>query len=452
MAYNKFSLYVTLRVMLIAMTIILIVYLAFFSEKYITMTLVGLILIYQIYALNNYVAVTNRKLSRFLESIQYADFSAGFNKDIKLNNSFEELNTAFSSVINAFQKIRMEGEENLRYLDTVVQHVGTGLLAIDGHGKVELINNASKKILGLPYLQNINHLPASLSMLKESFLSLKPGEGAINKVSIGDNEQQVVVNATEFKMRGKVFKLITIQNIQQELDNKELEAWQNLTRVLRHEIMNSVTPISSLSSFAVNLLESEWQDRTKASEITVETLEDLHESLKTIERRCAGLIQFVNGYRHFSRIPTPEFQVFQVKEFLQRVVQLMQAETSKTNQQLKLIVEPEDLSLDADPVLLEMVLINLVKNAFEALENQADPQVLLKAYVDHNNKINIQVEDNGPGIAPEAMEKVFIPFFTTKKGGSGIGLSWSRQIMNLHKGSISVQSIPNQMTSFTLRF
>jgi two-component system, NtrC family, nitrogen regulation sensor histidine kinase NtrY len=452
MAYNKFSIYIALRVAFIAINISLILYLGFFSEKYITITLLSIILIYQIYALQEYVAVTNKKLSRFLESIKYADFSAGFNKDIKLNSSFEELNTAFSTVISAFQKIRMEGEENLRYLDTVVQHVATGLIAIDTGGKVELINNSAKKILGLPYLQNIHHLPSGLSMLQQSILHLRPGESAINKISNGENEQQVVVNATEFKMRGKLFKLITIQNIQQELDNKELEAWQNLTRVLRHEIMNSVTPISSLSSFSVNLLEEEWKDRTKANEITVETLEDLHESLKTIERRCAGLIQFVNGYRHFSRIPTPEFQVFGVKEFLKRVVQLMQAESSKTNQQIKLLVEPENLELNADQVLLEMVVINLVKNAFESLEKQENPLVLLTAFVDQNNKINIQVEDNGPGIAPEAVEKVFIPFFTTKKGGSGIGLSWSRQIMNLHKGSISLQSIPNQKTVFTLRF
>lgn len=452
MGFKNFRLTIIFRLVLLTLSLSTVLYLFQFEDKYITVTLLCFLVIYQVYDLFIYVDHTNKKLKRFFESIRYADFSSNFTYDNTLGKSFKELNEAFTEVINAFQKIRLESEENLLYLNTVVQHVAVGLIAYDQNGKIELINNAAKKLLKVTFLRNIGQLGMTDKVLEDVLKGLKTGENVMIKVGGPQNERQVVMNATEFRLRGKNYKLVSIQDIQNELDNKELEAWQNLTRVLRHEIMNSVTPIASLSSFAIDLLDSEWKNKNTTTGLQVETVQDIWESLETIEKRCQSLINFVEGYRSFTSIPSPIFQWLLVEDMLKRVMQLLQADRKSYNVGLECKVLQDGLKLYADQNLVEMVLINLLKNAFQALENSPEGLVEVRAFNGADNHVIIQVEDNGPGIIPEALEKIFIPFYTTKKGGSGIGLSWSRQILNLHKGTLTIQSKPGHGTVFTLHF
>jgi len=281
---------------------------------------------------------------------------------------------------------------------------------------------------------------------------MKPKESSLVKVENNSEVLHLALYATEFKLGGQKFSLVSIQNIHSELEEREMDAWQKIIRVLTHEIMNSITPIASLASTINELVKESYKDMSEEGEPDTEALGDIHQALQTIQKRSQGLLRFVDAYRNLTLIPKPNFQMFQIKELFARVEKLMQANFSNKAVKLNVSIEPESLELTADPGLIEQVLINLLLNALQAVETKKDAQIDLGARLDGRGKIIIQVSDNGPGIDKENLEKIFIPFFSTKEGGSGIGLSLSRQIMRLHKGTISVNSEPNVHTVVTLLF
>jgi Signal transduction histidine kinase involved in nitrogen fixation and metabolism regulation len=245
--------------------------------------------------------------------------------------------------------------------------------------------------------------------------------------------------------------LITLQNIQTELQKQELEAWQNLTRVLRHEIMNSITPISSLTSTLREILDQDLVKKDEHYELKNEGADDLREGLNTIENRSKGLIKFIDAYREYTSLPQPKIQTVKLKDLIDKVTQLMRPEMKKTTIEFFYHCESEYLTIQADEEMIMQVLINLVKNAMEALTQNANGKIeLLGKY--SGDAVIIEVADNGHGIIPEAINRVFVPFFTTKKTGSGIGLALSRQIMQLHNGTLTVQSEPDVKTVFSLKF
>ena len=441
------------RVVLLGATIYFFFYLLSQTTYYATLVIVGGVILYQIYALIHYVERTNRDLTRFLQAIRYEDFSQSFT-GAGLGASFNALKAAFTEVLDAFRQTRSEKEEHYRYLQTVVQHVGVGLICFQPEGNVELMNTAAQRLLKTGQLRNINALRSFSADLVDALFRLKPGERALVKVEEDGEQLQLAVYAAELRMRGQVFTLVSIQNIQSELEEREMEAWQNLIRVLTHEIMNSVTPIASLASTVHDLLTipNRSGHQELSEEIQTETISDIHDAIQTIERRSEGLLHFVNAYRKLTRIPKPDFQIFPVAELFARIQQLMLTEMVHRAVDFHVHVEPETLELTADPEQIEQVLINLLLNALQAMEGQPDPRIELVAQMDGRGRVLIQVRDNGPGIVEEVQEKIFIPFFTTKQDGSGIGLSLSRQIMRLHRGTISAQSKPNVETVFTLRF
>jgi nitrogen fixation/metabolism regulation signal transduction histidine kinase len=279
-------------------------------------------------------------------------------------------------------------------------------------------------------------------------MEVESGKSVLYK---GGADVLLTLQATELRIRGGNVKLITLQNIQTELQKQELEAWQNLTRVLRHEIMNSITPISSLTSTLREILDYDLTKKETHYELKQEGAEDLREGLATIEGRSKGLIKFIDAYREYTSVPQPKLKTILLKELIEKVSQLLKPEIKKTNIRFDSICESDYLTIQADAEMIEQVLINLVKNAMEALENNSNARITLKGlYAD--NAVLVEVTDNGPGIIPEAIERVFVPFFTTKKTGSGIGLALSRQIMQMHNGTLTVQSQPYVQTTFTLRF
>ena len=448
MVYKRFRLHCITRVLLLGATIYLFIYLLIHTTYYATVLVVGVITCYQIYALIHYVDRTNRDLARFLESIQYSDFSQTFTA-AGLGSSFDVLKSSFNRVLDDFRRARAEKEEHYRYLQTVVQHVGIGLISFQRNGDIELMNTAARRLLKITYpLSNIKSLERFNKPLVDTLFRLKPGERRSIRVQNNDEIMQLVIYATEFKLREQVLVLVSIQNIQSELEEKEMEAWQNLIRVLTHEIMNSVTPIASLASTAKDLLSDGQGSRTT----TDETISDVRDAVGTIQKRSQGLIHFVDTYRKLTRIPKPEFQIIPVVELFERIGQLMQGEMDNKGIGFQMNIDPKSLELTADSELIEQVVINLLLNAIEAVQDQTDPRVELTSGMDDRGRCFIQVSDNGPGILEEVQEKIFIPFFTTKPEGSGIGLSFSRQVMRLHKGTISVQSKPNFKTVFALRF
>ena len=441
MASKSFQLQCSGRVLLLGASLALFFYLLLHTAYRATPVVVGLAIAYQVYALIHYVGQTNRELSRFLLSIQHGDFSQTF-PATGAGASFDELRLAFNQVMDAFRLARAEKEEHLRYLQTVVQHVGVGLLAFRGDGSIELANTAAKRLLKRSVLRNLRDLePPALG---QSLLALKPGQKALLKPDAEGERVQLSVSATVFRLHEQEYTLVSLQNIHSELEEQELEAWQRLIRVLTHEIMNSITPITSLAATADGLL--------RQIPLSGDGLADAQEAVETIHRRSAGLLHFVEDYRQLTRLPAPRFQILSVREVGGRIEQLMRPQLAQAGIAFHLDITPESLEVTADPEQLEQVLINLLTNAIQALEGQPGGQIALRAHMDGRGKVLLEVADSGPGIVPEALEKVFIPFFTTKPNGSGIGLSLCQQIMRLHRGTISARSRPGEETVFALRF
>jgi two-component system, NtrC family, nitrogen regulation sensor histidine kinase NtrY len=448
MAFNDFRFRVAFRVVLIGITMALLIFMITRPNMVFAAGLTGFIIVGQLIELYRFSSQTNRKLTRFLESVKYSDFISGFTSDNKLGKSFRELNTAFNEVLEAFRKARSEKEEHWQYLNTVVQQVRTGIISFDADGNIQLINANAKRFIGSAAVKNMIELEGINPGLHKAINETDPGKSNLYK---SGTEFLLTIQATEIRIRGNIVKLYTLQNIQTELQKQELEAWQNLTRVLRHEIMNSITPISSLTSTLREILDHDLIKKEETYELKNEGAEDLREGLFTIENRSKGLIKFIDAYREYTSLPQPKIKTIRLKDLMDRVSQLLRTELKKTSVVFVPYCESEYITIQADEEMIEQVLINLIKNAIEALGDKPNGRVELNGKPVENGVI-IEVIDNGPGIIKEAIERVFVPFFTTKKTGSGIGLSLSRQIMQMHNGSLTVKSEPDVKTVFTLRF
>jgi two-component system nitrogen regulation sensor histidine kinase NtrY len=470
MVFKRFSLIVLLQTIVLCISAFVLIYLLTQTAFIATPFIVTLLIVAQIYSLVHYVQKTNREIARFFDSIKYSDFSQSFRSTIK-GSSFEELNNAFSKVIEEFRKTRSEKEEHYRYLQIVVQHIGIGLLAFTQDGNVELLNTATKRLLKVNNIKNISELSNISPTLVSALQDIKAGDKVLIKITTDNELSQLSIYATEFKLKESHYTLVSLTNIQSELEEREMEAWQNLIRVLTHEIMNSVTPIISLSSTASSMLDTsigENGDRETGTvdneslpsfpvtdlpsgKMNAESLQDIKVALDTISKRSEGLLHFVDNYRNLTRIPVPNFQIVKVAELFGRIEKLFLDRFHKKKIQFVCSVEPLNLELTADTDLIEQVIINLVMNSIKALSATVSPMIKLIGKVDERGETIIQVVDNGHGIPKELLEKIFIPFFTTHKDGSGIGLSLSRQIMRAHKGGITVHSIPDAETIFTLK-
>jgi len=474
MVFKRFSLIVLLRTIVLCISAFVLIYLLTQTAFIATPFIITLLIVAQIYSLVHYVQKTNREIARFFDSIKYSDFSQSFRSTIK-GSSFEELNNAFSKVIDEFKKTRSEKEEHYRYLQIVVQHIGIGLLAFTQDGNVELLNTATKRLLKVNNIKNIGELSNISPTLVSALQDIKAGDKVLIKITTDNELSQLSIYATEFKLKETHYTLVSLTNIQSELEEREMEAWQNLIRVLTHEIMDSVTPLVSLSSTASSLLDAttgehgdnditpdtETVDNESHSKqpvtnlpsvkINKESLQDIKDALDTISKRSEGLLHFVDNYRNLTRIPVPNFQIVKIAELFGRIEKLFSDRFREKKIQYVYSIEPQNLELTADPDLIEQVIINLVMNSIKALSATGSPMIKLIGKVDERGETIIQVVDNGHGIPEELLEKIFIPFFTTHKDGSGIGLSLTRQIMRAHKGGITVHSDPDTETIFTLK-
>lgn len=445
MVYRKLRIAIVIHSGLILLWAGLFSFVLFRTRLYAALVILGLLFVYQVSALARAVDRANRDLARFFQSVRYGDFTQAF-RGRDPDRSFRELHAALAEVMGAFRKARAEKEEQALYLRTVVQHIGIGLVVFEPDGEVDLVNDAARRLFKLVQLKNIRNLEDRHPALVKTLLGMKPRERALVKAEIGDEQLQLSLYATEFKLRGQEFRLVSIQDIRGELEEKEIEAWQKLIRVLTHEIMNSMTPISSLASTVQDLVAG-----APKAEVDAEAAKDIQAALRTIQKRSEGLLHFVDGYRSLARISKPNLKLFPARDLFTNVNQLLGARLAERNVHLNVSSSPAAVELLADPDLLEQVLINLVLNGVDATVGREAPRVEIAASLDERGRPVIQVKDNGSGIVPENLDKVFVPFFSTKEGGSGIGLALSRQIMRLHNGSISVASKPGE-TVFTLRF
>ncbi|MFT6871645.1 MAG: two-component system nitrogen regulation sensor histidine kinase NtrY [Roseivirga sp.] len=449
MGFKNFRFLLVVRIILVIGTIMLLAYVVFESPNSVNSTFLILVITIQIYFLIRSIDKTNREITSFLSSIKYDDFTTTYPTSGR-GQSMNELYNEFNNVIKKFREIRADKEANYHYFRTIVQHVGIGLITFNKLGDIQIINSSAKKLIGVESLNNIFELSKVSAKLVESLVKLKTGGSALIELTNEGTKTQLSVYVIELVLRGEEFKLVSVQNIQSELEEKEMEAWQNLIRVLTHEIMNSVTPLSSLAATVETNLVDNIEDDVP---IEKEELEDIYLAVQTIKRRSEGLIRFVTDFRNLTRIPEPKLQEIEVKKVLDHISLLLNHEMASKDIDFRLNIVPTGLMFNIDKELIDQVLINLLQNAIHALdETESDKMIILNAFINEYGRPTLTIRDNGVGIDEEALGKIFIPFFTTKKQGSGIGLSLSKQIMRKHGGAITVKSVMNEGTEFTLRF
>ncbi len=451
MVYKRFRLVIVLRVILLIISIFLLFFLAQQTRYNISTFILAVFIIFQVIMLIRYVERTNIKLTKFLSSIRHADFSTSFS-DRGLGKTFEDLNREFNQIIDKFKKYRTEKEEHANYLNTVVQHINIGIIAFKKDGKVDMFNSAVRSLLNITNLRNIHDLKKINADLPDTLLRMQASDRTLVKLFINNELLQISVYATEFRLRGEEFTLVSLQDIHTELEEKEIESWQKLIRVLTHEIMNSMTPITSLVTTVQDILLEKEHDHVKIAELDEDGVESVDTAIMTIKNRSQGLLNFVEIYRNLTRIPKPNFRYFPVTDLFERAKELLKPKTDKLGIRCNIRVIPEDLKITADPDLIDQVIINLMLNAIDAVKTVDNAEINILAAANASGHVVIDLKDNGHGIKPDILDKIFMPFFTSKKEGSGIGLSLSRQIMHLHKGSISVKSVPDEGATFVLTF
>ena len=406
------------------------------------------VIIYELYDFYRFHKKAHDEVSQFVESVHYRDFSRHF--DVKhAPLELQPLRRGFNDINSTFKVISKERETQYQYLQKILELVDTGILSYDHQsGETGWMNESLKKMLGIPYLKTIHSLEKRDQLLYQEIILLRPGEGKVVQLSKDRNVIKVLLSATAFQTDGKIYKLIAFQNVDEALDENEAKAWQKLLGVMTHEIMNSVAPISSLADTLKNRL----QLASKHIEDKEGTVEDLELGIITIKRRSEGLLKFAETYRNLNKITTLNLTRVYVRDLFENLFRLMQPSLQQKNIDIDVILKDPELMIEADVNLMEQVMINLLVNAMEAVKDQGQPHIVLSAYKTAKQKVTIKISDNGSGIPADVLDKIFIPFFSTKKSGSGIGLSLCRQIMMLHKGNVQVQSTEGEGTAFLLIF
>jgi two-component system, NtrC family, nitrogen regulation sensor histidine kinase NtrY len=406
------------------------------------------VLIYQFVELYRFQNKAQTELNQFVESVHYRDFSRYF--DVKhAPVELQTLREGFNQINTTFKVISKEKETSYQYLQKILELVDTGILSFDlESGEIIWMNESLKKMLQLPYLKTIHSLEKRDHQLYKDVISLKPTEGKITTAHLEKRTIKILLSASAFQTDGKKFMLIAFQNINEAVDETESKAWQKLLSVMTHEIMNSVAPISSLADTLKNRLENSIPQIDNKDG----AVHDLEIGIDTIKRRSESLLKFAETYRNLNKITRLNLKKVLVRDLFESLYQLMQPTLDQKKIEMDIVLKETSLQLEADTSLIEQVLINLVVNAMEAVKDRAEARIVLSASFSETNKILVKVSDNGPGIPDDIMENIFIPFFSTKKSGSGIGLSLCKQIMMLHKGNIHVHSIVGEGTVFTLRF
>lgn len=438
MAFKRFAWIVIARTLLLLITLIFLAWLLGQDGYVVNTIFVVFAAIAQTWSLIHYVDRTNTELARFLNSIRHSDFIQSFSIE-HLGSGFQELNEAFDDIMQRFRAARSEKEVQARYLKTVLEHTPVAIIAVYEQGEVELLNNAARKLLNAPGQLNVDDLLAYGPKFQQDVRKAEAGQTRLTSLFVENEEQQIIISTTEMTVEGKRQLLISLQDIQSHLDARELSAWQDLVRVLSHEIMNSITPISSLARTSADMVHDVEESIKKHIEDPdlISDFEDIHDGVRTIARRSEGLMHFVKSYRQLTQMAPPTKKRVDLNDYISRLETLMRSEWVEDDIQFNVDIPQQKLWLNVDEELLDQALINLLTNARHAVLGVEKPQIILGVKINERSRIVIEISDNGAGIDPEKAEKIFLPFFTTKSDGTGIGLALTRQIMLAHSGTIS---------------
>jgi len=419
------------------------------TQWYVTISLFTAAALYEAIALVRFSTQSSREIARFLDALSVDDLSQSFS-GLTADGAHRELGTAMERVLARLRASRSERDEQAQYLQTLVNHVPVALISIDERGAVRLLNMAGRRLFESSLTK-----AAQLSRYGESFAvsleSLSPGNTAILRMERPSGALLLKAAATEIAARGMRTRLVSLQNIENEMSAQELEAWQTVIRVMAHEVMNSLTPVSSLATTAHDLVRDVLaqlpDDDPRAA-----ALSDARDALETVSRRSEGLLHFVRSHRRLTKPLAARMELIPVQRLFARIQRLLAGDLADRDIRMLSRVEPETLELAVDAELLDQALINLVRNAIEALRDTPSGEITLSAYRESDGRMTISVADNGPGIPPDQREKVFVPFFTTKRQGSGIGLTLVRQIAAAHGAGVDIGETAGGGTTIRLRF
>jgi len=449
MVYKKFYVFVILRVFFIVVTSIALSFVIMKTSYIYTVIGLVVIIILQTVGLINYLNKTNRYLSGFLYFLKESNASISMEEDEK--SPVSDLHGYFNEIKSIIRNVRIEKENQYLYLQYIIENVGVGLISFGHNGQIELINESAKTILETPALNNINDLNRIQNGFASFILNLKPQQPQLFKLNLQHEIIHLSMKASKIKIGERNITIVTFQDIKNELDDNELDSYLKLIRVLTHEIMNSVTPINTLTRTIRNFYMGENGLRSK-KELEPDVIKETVTGLDLIEERGNGLKSFVSKYRNLTRLPQPIFKKVNIHSLLLNMLKLFGDDIKQKKIHATVNVTPDDLAIYADEKLLEQVFINLIKNAISAIPDDGSGKLELTANNANSLQTVIIISDNGHGISKENINNIFTPFFTTKEHGSGIGLSLARQIMRLHKGHISVYSEVEKGTTFKLEF
>jgi len=420
-----------------------------YSSNHALAIIFGISALFFTYSLIKYVHLTNRKITYFFDAIRNEDFTLHFpEKDII--TSFKHLNHSLNRVNGLIQEVHLKKQEQEQFYLEILKHADIGILSINPKGHIVFANSKVEELLNYSPLNHVKQLKQIDTNLFEIFEDIQPFDRKLVELSNERENRQLSLKATSLSLNEQQLLLVAVQDIYEELDEKETDSWVKLIRVLTHEIMNSITPITSISGSILSYFNTN-DSLAKADEISEDQIANTAKGLKIIKEQGEQLMTFVQSYRSFLNVPKPDRTLVPLNTLFEKIKVMTQLDP-KEQLAFHTVIEPSDLSLYIDENQMTHVLVNLCKNAVQAMAGQADAQLTLKAGILHNGKQFIAVKDNGPGIPEDLLDQIFIPFFTTKNKGTGVGLSLSKQILHLHGANIKVHSVLGEETVFLMTF
>jgi len=450
MTFRHFGLLILIRLAVLSLGIAGFIYMFINPRYHVATFLMFMIILGLIYELWFFLNRINREVVRFLKSVRYADFSQSFEFEDD-GAGFRKVGEAFTDSMERFKALRMTQETELTNLRAIINHIPVPLMTVKEDGTLSLLNNAARRLFGTSQLTKVTDLKQYGEDLYDQLGRCRAGEKRIAEISIEGIDTKLSLGLMEVTSNAGTERLFSLQDIGEELESAQLSAWQDLVRVLNHEIMNSITPVASLAQTTADIAE-EVRLELEDNHPQKQEIEKISNAAMTMSRRAGNLMQFVSNFRQLTRLPKPKQQIISVQNVFDHVLRIAQAGKSNDRHNLRTEVKPQGLEFNIDPEQIEQALINLVRNAEQALANQQDGEIRLLAYLNQRGRVTIEVCDNGPGIEENILDKIFVPYFTTKPEGSGIGLALARQIMTYHGGSIRAANRKEGGASFKLTF
>jgi len=451
MVYNSFQTNILVRMGLLVANLMAFSYLVIRQERFFTLLFLAFAALLQIILLFVYLNRTNRNLARFLLLLTHEDTSVIQWKD-RVEKSFRGLHHSFRKVNEEINRIRLDREKGSILLDGIIQHVEAGIIVADEEGRVEVVNDAALLSLGVNRLAHLSELNRLHDDLAGHMSAMKYESGNVLAYQRGGQEASyLLVRVSMLRLEDQKFRIFSLQDIGSQLEAKEIESWQKMTRVLSHEISNSVTPISTLGDGILMKLKQLKRDGEGYLVVEKETAQDLLHSAELIRQRSDALVEFMDHYKQFSKLPDPVPGKISVHDFLEGLELLFREDFKKAGIRMEIIVPDSSLAIQGDPKLLEQAFINLIKNSMEALSDSVDGRIRLSAEKMSNRRVRLELKDNGPGIPKDVLPQVFTPFFTTRRGGTGIGMTLVRKIVIMNGGSVEIDSEQGAGTVVTIR-